>query len=712
MNKLSVVLLIGTMILGSFAGCTIPAEFEVNSLTATPAQVVAGEPVVIEAGISNVGGSRGVYTASLTVDGRMLDVRDITVAPGATKKVSFTCYLETLGEHTIQLGGLTTTVTTSTPKTAKFEVSSLAVTPSEVVSGEIVKVSADVTNIEEVEGTHEVVLTIDNKTVDTEEVSVAGGQTEKVSFYYITESPGLRHVELNGLNEILTVLKPAQFEVKSLSIEPGVVLPGKEAIVSANISNVGEVKGTYTAMLRVNGVEVGTREITLTAATQETVNFSLVQNTAGVCEIDVGGATGSLMVLAVETYTSPTHRFSFSHPAEWELDTSMLPSASFDYQKTAGISVIVLEDLGLSGDAEADLETILPIWLHDMESSTPDYQELSRTKATHNNMPAYLVEFSSLWEETESESKSKGKMIITIKERIAFVVLGIVRESDNKAYWPLVETCMETFQHPPLSKIIFASSRDDNEEIYVMDTDGSNQTRLTNNSAADSNPAWSPDGTKIAFHSYRDGNWQIYIMNADGSNQTRLTNSLFSDSNPAWSPDGTKIAFHSNRNGNEEIYVMNSNSSNQTRLTNSPFSDSNPAWSPDGTKIAFHSNRDGNWQIYIMNADGSNQTRLTNSPFSDSNPAWSPDGTKIAFMSDRCGYRAMYVMNANGTNQTYLTICHGIDNYPAWSPDGTRIAFHSEYYGIDEIFVINADGTNRVWLTDDFALGDCCPAWR
>ena len=623
MDKCSVVLLIGTMILGSFAGCTIPAEFEVNSLTATPAQVVAGEPVVVEAGISNVGGSRGVYTASLTVDGKRLDVRDITVAPGATKKVSFTYYPEVTGDHTIQLGGLTTTVTTSTLKTAKFEVSSLAVTPSEVVAGEIVKVSADVTNIEDIEGTHKVVLTIDNKTVDAEEVSVAGGETEKVSFYYITESPGLRNVELNGLTETLTVLKPAQFEVKSLSIEPGVVLPGQEAIVSANISNVGEVKGTYTAMLRVNGVKVGTREITLTAATPETVNFSLVQNTAGLCEIDVGGAIGSLMVLAVETYTSPTHRFSFSHPAEWEIDASLLPSASFDYQKTASIGVIVLEDLGLSGDAEADLEAVLPIWLHDMESSTPDYQELSRTKATHNNMPAYLVEFSSLWEETEPESKSKGKMIITIKERIAFVVLGIVRESDNKAYWPVVETCMETFQHPPLSKIIFTSSRNDNEEIYVMETDGSNQTRLTNNSAADSNPAWSPDGTKIAFHSNRDGNWQIYIMNADGSNQARLTNSPFSDSNPAWSPDGTKIAFMSDRCGYRAMYVMNANGTNQTYLTICHGTDNYPAWSPDGTRIAFHSAYYGIDEIFVINADGTNRTWLTDdSTLGDRYPAW------------------------------------------------------------------------------------------
>jgi dipeptidyl aminopeptidase/acylaminoacyl peptidase len=62
---------------------------------------------------------------------------------------------------------------------------------------------------------------------------------------------------------------------------------------------------------------------------------------------------------------------------------------------------------------------------------------------------------------------------------------------------------------------------------------------------------------KIAFMTSRDGNNEIYVMNADGSNQTRLTTNSVDDEFPAWSPDGAKIAFFSNRDGNYEIYVMN-----------------------------------------------------------------------------------------------------------------------------------------------------------
>ena len=86
------------------------------------------------------------------------------------------------------------------------------------------------------------------------------------------------------------------------------------------------------------------------------------------------------------------------------------------------------------------------------------------------------------------------------------------------------------------SKIAFVSDRDGNREIYVMDADGPNQVRLTNNARFDSAPSWSPDGSKIAFYQSREeGNFEIYVMDADGSNQVRLTNSRSRDRHPSWS---------------------------------------------------------------------------------------------------------------------------------------------------------------------------------
>lgn len=84
--------------------------------------------------------------------------------------------------------------------------------------------------------------------------------------------------------------------------------------------------------------------------------------------------------------------------------------------------------------------------------------------------------------------------------------------------------------------IAFDSMRDRNNEVYVMDADGSNQIRLTNNPGFDSHPTWSPDGARIAFVSDRDGHKDIFVMNADGSNPINLTNNPRDDLFPAWMP--------------------------------------------------------------------------------------------------------------------------------------------------------------------------------
>jgi RHS repeat-associated protein len=208
---------------------------------------------------------------------------------------------------------------------------------------------------------------------------------------------------------------------------------------------------------------------------------------------------------------------------------------------------------------------------------------------------------------------------------------------------------------PNGSKIAFQSGRNGvSYQVYVMNADGSAQANISNNAANDKQPAWSPDGTKIAFASDRDqaGFSSIYVMNADGSGQTRLTvsGSGFRDEQPAWSPDGTKLAFTSTRDStvvtwtendddgrtvtktavytNKEVYVMNANGSNQVRLTNTLENDDSPTWSNDGTKIAFRSDRqrdccDPTNQVWVMNADGSNAVDLSNNGFGDYSPSWS-----------------------------------------------------------------------------------------
>ncbi|MEI6179300.1 MAG: hypothetical protein WCP31_00985 [Chloroflexales bacterium] len=291
---------------------------------------------------------------------------------------------------------------------------------------------------------------------------------------------------------------------------------------------------------------------------------------------------------------------------------------------------------------------------------------------------------------------------------------------------------------PDGSKLALQSNRMGNYDIYIMNADGSGQTRLTDNPADDTEPAWSPivgisglptplpptpESTavqgptgRIAFTASIDGNNEIFVMNANGMASVNVTNSPADDYDPTWSPDGSQLAFTSKRDGNLDIYVVNADGTNLRRLTTDPANDTNAAWSPDGGRILFNSERVSgnevfsNADIYVMNADGSGQTNLTNSTSYEWRPAWSPDGSKIAFEAARDENHDIYVMNADGSGQIRLTNDPGYDEMPAWSPDGSRIVFQTDRDGAYEIYVMQADGSGQTNLSRD-AAQDMHPTW-
>ncbi len=221
---------------------------------------------------------------------------------------------------------------------------------------------------------------------------------------------------------------------------------------------------------------------------------------------------------------------------------------------------------------------------------------------------------------------------------------------------------------PGGDRIAFASNRDGQKgmDIYAIQPETKQITRLTfRPKGLDVDPSWTPTpepgeiSKTIVFASDRDGNFEIYVMNIETLAVTRLTFREGSpDRKPTISPDGTKIAFQSFIDENWEIFVMDADGRNVKQLTFNPADDTQPAWSPLGNKIAFVSNRDGNYEIYSMDVDGANKRNLTNNLTNDLKPSWSPDAEEITFQSDRTapGKRfEIFTMRNDGTEQNQIT---------------------------------------------------------
>jgi Tol biopolymer transport system component len=286
-------------------------------------------------------------------------------------------------------------------------------------------------------------------------------------------------------------------------------------------------------------------------------------------------------------------------------------------------------------------------------------------------------------------------------------------------------------------------------EIWVINADGTNERRVTNNSTADADPAWLPDGAKIIFGKGGSG---IAVINLDGTNETNLTNGA-TDGKPAWSSDGTRIAFV-RREGNGGIFVMDATGANQVRIVADQATqpgrneNDNPAWQPvaappntsvisgritingaglssvtvnlfgttnattttDALGFYQFSNlpQGGNYTIVPRLADNVFTptrrvfTNLTANQIADftaaatcSTPNCSANG-KIVFVRGS----NIYTASVDGSNAVALTNTQR-DNEPAWSPDDSKIVFESrrDILTAREIYSMNADGTNLVRLT-------------
>jgi Tol biopolymer transport system component len=260
----------------------------------------------------------------------------------------------------------------------------------------------------------------------------------------------------------------------------------------------------------------------------------------------------------------------------------------------------------------------------------------------------------------------------------------------------------------PLSqsgKIAFASVVNGNSDIYVMNADGTNRTRLTTNEGFDGLPNFSSDGTRIVFTSSRSNPdyAEIYVMNADGSGQTHVAAFIpGSKWFPTFSPDGRRIAFWNQGGDYSGLYVMNADGTNAVKLA-AGMDNTAPAFSPDGSKIIFWSRASGTSELYSANTDRSGTPGLIATVTNGSGPSFSHNGQRIVFSADGTLYR----VGADGSD---LRLFGGQVVYgqsPVYAPVDDWVAY--SFNGA--IYVMHSDGTAPTRLTPNRDEVNSEPSW-
>ena len=249
---------------------------------------------------------------------------------------------------------------------------------------------------------------------------------------------------------------------------------------------------------------------------------------------------------------------------------------------------------------------------------------------------------------------------------------------------------------PDGSWIAYTCRSIDNTDIWKIPSAGGPASRITDDPAIDADPSWSPDGNNIVYHSTREllpGHGQnLWIKAVGGGGATQITFSSDHDWNPSWSPTGEAICFARGLHTYERtLWQVALAGALESQVVDGVAH--TPAWSPDGTRIAFAAKPNGFWHLFVVSAAGGAMIQVTpDLPWSSyvDDPTWSPNGQHIAYLanSQSSPEPQIWIIVATGGTPFQLTFGDGTDKTPAWSPDGNQIAFSSNRQGSADIWVI------------------------
>lgn len=251
-------------------------------------------------------------------------------------------------------------------------------------------------------------------------------------------------------------------------------------------------------------------------------------------------------------------------------------------------------------------------------------------------------------------------------------------EKKNISNWKGVDWVYRAFE----DKIYFVSDRDTSHRkyfLYEMDADGGNVRRISHFLVEDSWMGVRKGGEEFAVSSNKDGKrHELYLIDRDGNELKRLTDNDYPDADPCFSPDGRQIVFRSKRGELDELWIMDDDGAEPRQLTHYPADDTTagrheyhagpPFWEPNWNFISYMSKQKGNYSIFTIDPDGKNPRQLTPDGFDEGYHAWSPDGRLVVFDGtplDKVNYD-IYLMNADGSDIRRLTMDTSYEQGPVF----------------------------------------------
>ncbi|MGQ9596142.1 MAG: CARDB domain-containing protein [Thermoproteota archaeon] len=170
------------------------------------------EEATITATASNTGDAMGAHNLTVIVNGESVASKLIVLNPGESYTMNFKLSFSEEGRHSLSVGDKTFTITVSTTLPARFEVSSLSISPGSIKVGQSTTVSVSVKNTGGESGSYEVILKVNNQVAETKTGTLGSGQSVTVSFSYTPASEGTYSIDVNGLTGSLTVSKEETIE--------------------------------------------------------------------------------------------------------------------------------------------------------------------------------------------------------------------------------------------------------------------------------------------------------------------------------------------------------------------------------------------------------------------------------------------------------------------------------------------------------------------